>query len=249
MSTDAIQREFHDRADTVRHRNRTVNPYIVRRERRLASVLAAQAPAGCRMVLDVGAGEGSNVPYLMEALPGCKLISLDFAPPKVRFLLRAYPGARAVCADARNLPFKTGSQDMVLGRDLLHHVDAQRQQVVAEALRVLRPGGKAMFLESDGRTVLNRLFRLVVPAERGMANSTPRSLLDLGRAHGRAKLVQVEASQVTRAAGYALGWPEGLGRWLASALYELAGAWEHACERLLPRGSWPYQLLVIEKSE
>ena len=56
------------------------------------------------------------------------------------------PGFTAALGDARELPEQAGSQDAVLLFGPLYHLTgaAQRRQALAEARRVLRPGGRLL---------------------------------------------------------------------------------------------------------
>lgn len=57
-------------------------------------------------------------------------------------------GIEATTADARALPFADDSFDTVIGRRFLHHVpEGERGDIVAEARRVLAPGGRLILLE------------------------------------------------------------------------------------------------------
>lgn len=49
-------------------------------------------------------------------------------------------------ADALQLPYRTASCDAALCVAVLHHIssEARRLQLMAELLRILRPGGKAI---------------------------------------------------------------------------------------------------------
>jgi len=54
----------------------------------------------------------------------------------------------AVLGDARSLPFDDGVFDAVIGRRFLHHVpEADRADILREAHRVLRPGGRVVLVE------------------------------------------------------------------------------------------------------
>lgn len=82
-------------------------------------------------VLDIGAGDR----HIVESLGNVKeYISIDIIP-------RDRP---TVVADAHHLPFRDGTFDVVIARALLEHVEDE-QMVVAEASRVLRPGGLFLF--------------------------------------------------------------------------------------------------------
>jgi SAM-dependent methyltransferase len=99
---------------------------------------AAQVTAG-RRVLDVATGAG----YVAAAAHarGAKVIGLDFSAVQVELAKRTYPAVDFREGDAENLPFDDGSFDaVVMGLCLLHLPHAERG--VAEAFRVLRPGGR-----------------------------------------------------------------------------------------------------------
>lgn len=204
------------------------------------------APGACRL-LEVGCGEGSNLLYLRERLPGTTFVGMDFSVEKVRFLQENCPWSLAVCGDARSLPFDEALFDVVLFRDLLHHVNWAREAVLREGLRVIKPQGVVIVLESNGRTLLNRTFQLLHPAERGLTDSTRGNLLALGRRVGRPTIRHVEASFLVRAIGYLLGWREDARRWLLGPLYRLAQAWERLLESILPEHRWTYMMMTLRR--
>jgi SAM-dependent methyltransferase len=195
--------------------------------------------------LEVGCGEGSNLLYLQRRLPDLELVGIDFSLEKVRFLGRSCPRSKAVCSDATSLPFGRRQFDVVLYRDLLHHVSWAREKVLTEGLRVLRNDGVVIVFESNGRTLLNRLFQRLYPAERGMRDSTPAQLLALGSRLGRPTIEHVEASFLVRALGFVVGWPEDAGRWLIRPLYMLARGCERLIECLIPRHCWSYMMMTL----
>jgi ubiquinone/menaquinone biosynthesis C-methylase UbiE len=111
---------------------------------RLAEQLLAGLPDGGR-IADVGAGTGTFAIELAGAAPAAEVIAID-GDPEVLALARAKPGAAAVewkqaLADA--LPLADASCDRVSMSLLLHHLDADGKRLaLAEAHRVLRPGGR-----------------------------------------------------------------------------------------------------------
>ena len=90
-------------------------------------------------VLDVGCGTGRPAEAL--AARGARVWGVD---PSEAMLARArgrkLPGGGVKQARAEHLPFKPGWFDGVVMRQVVHHVD--RPAAFAEALRVLRPGGR-----------------------------------------------------------------------------------------------------------
>jgi SAM-dependent methyltransferase len=96
--------------------------------------LAAQGRA-----LDVGAAGGGNTRVLRAR--GWQALALDYAETAAG-IARAR-GIDAVRADARDLPVRSGSCDLVTAFDVLEHID-EDYLVTAEIARVLRPGGTAL---------------------------------------------------------------------------------------------------------
>ena len=93
-------------------------------------------------VLDVGCGTGSLTFALPEAAKVAAVEAVDFAAVYVaRAQARnADPRITIREADARDLPFATGSFDRVYSQLVLHHMP-QAERAVAEMRRVVRPGG------------------------------------------------------------------------------------------------------------
>ena len=96
--------------------------------------------AGCDRVLDVGCGEGTLARYLSGE--GHRVTGLD---ADASVLPGAGPGPSFTLGDAEDLPFPDESFDAVTMVAVLHHVDAPR--ALAEARRVLRPGGRLAVID------------------------------------------------------------------------------------------------------
>jgi ubiquinone/menaquinone biosynthesis C-methylase UbiE len=94
-------------------------------------------------VVDVGCGTGTLAIAL--AADGAEVIGVD-GDPEVLALAHAKPGAETVQwrkGLATALPLPGASADRVVMSLLLHHLDAgAKRTALAEALRVLRPGGR-----------------------------------------------------------------------------------------------------------
>jgi len=111
---------------------------------RLAEQLLAGLPEGGR-IADVGAGTGTFAIELAAAAPAARVVAID-GDPEVLALAQAKPGAAAIewqqaLADA--LPLEDARCDRVSMSLLLHHLDADGKRLaLAEAHRVLRPGGR-----------------------------------------------------------------------------------------------------------
>lgn len=81
-------------------------------------------------------------------------------------------------ADAQLLPLATASVDLVYGENFLMYVDPA--QIGREAARVLKPGGRAVFLEPTAHHPFIRLYRRFGSPYRGTA---PKyfTVADIGR--------------------------------------------------------------------
>lgn len=112
-----------------------------------------------RTVVDLGCGGGLlAVPLARE---GAHVVGLDLAAKALR-AAAAQQTERllAAQADLQELPLAERSADVVLLADVLEHVD-DPAAVVAQAARVLRPGG-ALFVNTIHRTLRSRVFAITL---------------------------------------------------------------------------------------
>lgn len=93
------------------------------------------------VVLDIGGFDG----YWVAGLGDVERYVADISP------WARYAAVRYIRADALRLPFKDSTFDAVFTIDVIEHV-GQERQMVAEALRVLRPGGK-LILTTPSATI------------------------------------------------------------------------------------------------
>jgi SAM-dependent methyltransferase len=113
------------------------------------SMMAAiDPPSGCRF-LDLGAGRGALTAAALDR--GCLVTAVDAAPAMAARLVRDHPAARTCVMDAQALAFATGSFDVV-GASFVIHVLDRPAAGVAEAYRVLAPGGRFAFTGSSARS-------------------------------------------------------------------------------------------------
>ncbi|MFZ5626275.1 MAG: class I SAM-dependent methyltransferase, partial [Bacillota bacterium] len=97
-------------------------------------------------VLDLGCGNGRDSLYFFEQ--GLQVVAVDIDAEAIgRLALKAE--FECLVADALNLPFREFSFDAIYSFGLLHvfteSIEENRQQVLDEAWRVLKPGGIAVF--------------------------------------------------------------------------------------------------------
>ncbi|NLH06841.1 MAG: class I SAM-dependent methyltransferase [Chloroflexi bacterium] len=113
--------------------------------REVRAPLLAQARGD---VLEIGAGTGGNLPFYP---PGVRLTLLEPNPYMIRYLDGNCTAHAADCAAivegiGERLPFPANSFDTVLTTHVLCSVRDQ-SEVLAEVRRVLRPGGRFLFIE------------------------------------------------------------------------------------------------------
>ena len=125
-------------------------------------------PLEGRHVLDLGCGYGETAAWL--ALQGAQVEAVDISPRMVevsRDLARregVEERIRFHVSPGESLPFEEESFDAVFGHDVLHHLDLERAG--EEIKRVLRPGGRAVFVEPLGHNPIINLFRNLSPETR-----------------------------------------------------------------------------------
>jgi SAM-dependent methyltransferase len=227
------QRRHHERADAEHFAWQTGAPYFAATERALLD--GVRAGAGERL-LEIGCGEGGNLWHL-RGLDGARF-GVDYSPAKAAFARRS-TGATIAAADAARLPFGDASFDAVLIRDLLHHLP-DRARALAEARRVLKPGGRLTLVEPNRTSPLVLLQAALVPAERGLLASTAQRLRAELAAAGF-EVLDEAARQPLPIARVILNPKLGAARLAGLAPVECALAlFDRWAERLVPRGAWLY---------
>jgi SAM-dependent methyltransferase len=105
-------------------------------------LLCRDADLGAVM-LEVGPGPGAATGWLSERVTS--LVAVEADPQAAQALARAHAGTNVevLARDAGTLPFGDGHFDSAGAFTMLHHIPtaAGQNAVLAEILRVLRPGG------------------------------------------------------------------------------------------------------------
>jgi SAM-dependent methyltransferase len=115
------------------------------------AVLARVAGLAGRDILEVGCGEG-----LMFVGTGTHPVQMDVS--MIRIGRAVGRGRLLLCADGYHLPFAGGSFAVVLLVAVLEHT-REPSRLIAEARRVLRPGGRAIIVVPNDVTMsLGRLL-------------------------------------------------------------------------------------------
>jgi len=157
-------------------------------------------------VLDLGVGPGTSALASPPLEPNARHLGLDLSPDMLRRARRA-ASLRGdylplVQADAQALPFRDGALDGVTLHSLLYLLERPRF-ALAEARRVLRPGGRIALLEPHaGPLPLRDLARL--PVRSALCMLLWRSMSRLHR-----RFEEAELEQLVSEAGFAnvRAWP------------------------------------------
>lgn len=182
---------------------------------RHADRAAGAAAATPLRVLDLGCGPGESAFVVAREL-GAEVVGVDISARMVeaarRRLRRRHPeltGVRFEVADATALPFADSGFDLAVGHSFLYLVN-DRPAALAEALRVLRPGGQLLLMEPNAEGALWRAARGALP---GLGAALRRPLTSLRfalsmllwRLFGRSSgcLSPALAERLFRAAGFA----------------------------------------------
>jgi 2-polyprenyl-6-hydroxyphenyl methylase/3-demethylubiquinone-9 3-methyltransferase len=157
----------------------------------IAEARARLVPPAARtgaVLVDLGCGGGLMAPHL--AGMGYRHVGVDLTLSALE--QAAAHGVAAVRADANALPLVPGCADVVTVGELLEHV-ADPRGVLAEAIRLLRPGG-LLVLDTVNKTLLARIIAVEIGERlRGVAPAgihdpnlfvPPRVVIDECAKHG-----------------------------------------------------------------
>ncbi|HEY3143957.1 MAG TPA: methyltransferase domain-containing protein [Acidimicrobiales bacterium] len=104
-----------------------------------------------RTVVDAGCGGGRAVAEL--AARGVRAVGVDLDPEMIAVARERWPAGEFHVGDACELPLETGSVSGYRADKVLHALD-DPARAVAEARRVLAPGGRAVLLGQDWDTIV-----------------------------------------------------------------------------------------------
>ncbi len=133
---------------------------------------------GCS-VLDYGCGSGEN--SVLIASHGGKPIGIDISHDLVdlaeqRMKLHGHGDYKFLVASAHDIPVPDQSIDVVFGMAILHHLDLRLAS--KEVFRVLKKGGRAIFLEPVRNSKLVWFIRDLIPYRSANVSPFERPLTD-----------------------------------------------------------------------
>src|SRR5215204_5725046 len=144
------------------------DPFLALGERRGMSESRRSLLAGAAgRVLEIGSGTGANLTAFPHDLDALVVTEPDpgMARRLKRSVTRRRPDAQVLCVGAESLPFPDGAFDVVVSTLVLCTVP-DPAAAVTEARRVLRPGGRLLYLEhvrAEDARLARRQDRLASP--------------------------------------------------------------------------------------
>ncbi|QIM22989.1 class I SAM-dependent methyltransferase [Phycicoccus sp. HDW14] len=155
---------------------------------------------GSARVLDAGCGTGRMGRFLADR--GCSVVGVDLSPGMLAMARRDHPDLDVREASVTELPFENGSFDGVLfWYSLIHLPDDDAAVALAEAARVLRPGGYVLVGSQKGEGTVDVGARL---RERGHDvaltrwHRGPRELIGLLRGAGLERVARLVREPIGR---------------------------------------------------
>jgi ubiquinone/menaquinone biosynthesis C-methylase UbiE len=103
-------------------------------------------------ILEIGTGTGSATRFVRLAFPKARIVATDLSGPYLKVAQRKLSGFDRIDylqAPGEELPFQEGQFDAVFSVFLFHELPLEaRKAVLRESLRVLRPGGLLVAVDS-----------------------------------------------------------------------------------------------------
>ncbi|CAG4889260.1 class I SAM-dependent methyltransferase [Paraburkholderia gardini] len=103
-------------------------------------------------IVEYGCGFGNSTLPLLDIFPNAKIISMDISPNLLTILQRLLVArgldgrCTPIALDVHKPYIREGVADVVVGSAILHHL-VEPGKCVGAAMRVLKPGGSAIFFE------------------------------------------------------------------------------------------------------
>jgi SAM-dependent methyltransferase len=119
------------------------------------SHLSVPAQSVHGVLVDIGCGAGSTMRRWREL--GYRTVGLDRSEASVRIAQEESSGSQYVVANAEQLPFADGTVDVVMTISVFQYLDWLA--LVTECHRVLRPGGRGVFVENLRHNPLVATYR------------------------------------------------------------------------------------------
>jgi SAM-dependent methyltransferase len=170
VTTDAVRRYWNERIHDLemtthppgsREFFADLDAYRFDKLRYLPELVDFGGFAGCRL-LEVGCGIGTDLARFARG--GAVVTGIDLSQTAIDLAAKNFAGLGISgdlrVGDGEALPFPDASFDVVYGHGVLQYA-VRPERIVAEAHRVLVPGGQAIFMAYNRRSWLNGLSKVM----------------------------------------------------------------------------------------
>lgn len=167
--SDRIKREkeYHNKAFSEGIRSKADKYYTIHKnsQKKLNELLQTHATG--KYVLEFGCGPGHNAFFLARYAE--KLVAIDISDYAIKTAAE-YAKKEGLTnlefreMDAESMEFEDETFDLIFGNSILHHLDVEKSYT--EIVRVLKPGGRAVFYEPLGHNIFINLYRRATPEMR-----------------------------------------------------------------------------------
>ena len=153
-------------------------------------------------VLDLGCGTGTLVVLLKRKYPAAQIVGLDPDPKALRRAKKKVRRARVeVQLDegfADELPYAEGTFDRVLSSLMFHHLEEpDREKMLREVLRVLKPAGTFHLLDfAGGEDRARGRWGRLVDSHAHLESNSQQRILQLMRRAGFKNAAKVKDSKM-----------------------------------------------------
>lgn len=116
-----------------------------------------------KKVLEIGCGPNINTPHWVDSAAECHGIDLsEVAIEQAWKRLGSRPeNVHLAVMNAESMDFEDNAFDVVCGKGIIHHLNTEA--AYKEVARVLKPGGRAIFIEPMGHNPFINLYRRLTP--------------------------------------------------------------------------------------
>lgn len=158
-----IEREFHDNwaKSIVPEKVNYIQAFEAYTALENRFALKNLKPIKDKKILDIGCGMGDAAIYF--GIKGARVEAVDISPGMIKVVKQLIKNkkltgkVKAKVMVAEKLDYPSGYFDCVFGNGLLHHT--AYDQTLKEVWRVLKPGGKAVFVEPLSHNPIINIYR------------------------------------------------------------------------------------------
>ncbi|MBN2100700.1 methyltransferase domain-containing protein [Candidatus Dojkabacteria bacterium] len=181
------QKEYH---------NKTAQEYdfvdkIISRENRnhikkLDKIIDLLRLEGTERILEIGIGSAIHAKHLMRRFPSLDFHGIDISYEMIKISedkLKKYNRVTLTVDNGQKTKFPDNCFDCVFYATTLHHIP-DPVEAVKEVKRILKPGGRAVFMEPNRLFPKNTWEILTIPEERGMLQITKKNMKKWGEMYG-----------------------------------------------------------------